>query len=188
MGVFKGYLDPQLKDIDKRITRPDEESKSYVSRGSSLLTNACAALANYKDDRSVEILSSLLRNLRPPTEGADLASKVVGGIASALLSLGTHDAVEAAVKQTQTFVGTEWQEQAAKALHDTLSRFAQEQGAAGPEYSDNYSVSWHEWFQKNADKFPKKLGKLKEPPASPPSLMGKKSGMRSLTSDGPERP
>ncbi len=183
---FKGFLDGQLKDVDKRITRPDEESRSYVGSGVVLLGNACTALANYRDDRSIEILASLLRNLRQNSEGADLSTRVVGPIAKALLSLGTHDAVEAAVKQTQTFTG-DWQGPAAKNLHEALAQFATAAGAAPPDYSDNVAVAWHEWFQKNADKFPRKIGKLKEPPASPPPGMDGKE-MRTARDGSAERP
>jgi hypothetical protein len=107
----------------------------------------------------------------------------VGPLAEAVLALGTHDAVEAAIKQTQTYVGTgAYQEVASLQLHRALAAFAVTFGQAPPEFSDNVSVAWNKWFREAGDKLPKSLGRLKEPPASPPPERHK--GMRSRSDDG----
>ncbi len=177
-------LSDLLKQLDRRLTRPDEESRTYVGRATRIVGDASAALANYRDDRSVELLVVQLRSLdKNSTGGNNLSTRVLGPMSAAVLSLGTQDAVEAAVRQTQTYVGAGGAQQApAKILHAELSKFAVAFGQAPPEYSENVSVAWNQWWEKVGDRLPKSLGRLKLPPASPPAEPMK--GMRDRKDDG----
>ena len=167
LPAFKAMLDDQRKQIDKRITRPDPESRDYVGRASRLYGDACRALANYRDDRSVATLSGEIKSLRPNTDGANLSTRLVGDLARALLSLGTGDAVENTVKQTQVYSEDDgFQEPAARAIHEALAEFSTAKGVAPPEWSKTYYVAWRNWFEANGKLFPKKLGKLDAPPTS----------------------
>ncbi|MGQ0552239.1 MAG: hypothetical protein ACT4PU_03375 [Planctomycetota bacterium] len=167
INAFKKFMEDQRTQIDRRMGRPDDESKAYINRGTAVFNNACRAISNYRDDRTEEMLSSLLRSLRANSESNNTATRLVGGLARATLEMGTADAVDAAVKQTQTYTG-DYQEPAARRLHEALASFATKAGAAPPEWSDLFYVSWQNWFQEHKDKFPKKLGKLKEPPPQRP--------------------
>ena len=167
LAAFKDMLEDQRKQIDKRITRPDPESRDYVGRASRLYGDACRALANYKDDRSTAALSDEIKSLRPNTDGANLSTRLVGDLSRALLSLGTADAVENTVKQTQVYSEDDgFQEPAARAIHEALAEFSTAKGVAPPEWSKTYYVAWHNWFEANSKLFPKKLGKLDTPPTA----------------------
>lgn len=167
MSGFKEMIDDQRKQIEKRITRPDPESRDYVGRGARLFGDACFALANYRDDRAASILTDEIKALRPNTDGNNLSTRLVGDLARALLSLGTADAVEATVQQTQAYSEDDgYQEPAAQALHAALAEFSTAKGIAPPEYNKLVYVAWHDWFQANSKLFPKKLGKLDAPPTS----------------------
>jgi len=165
ISAFKSMLEDQRKQIDKRITRPDAESRDYVARGSRLYGDACHALANYRDDRSVAVLSDQIKSLRPNTDGNNLSTRLVGELARALLSLGTFDAVQVTVRQTQAYSDDDgFQEPAGRALHEALAEFSTAKGVAPPEWSKTYYVAWDDWFEANSKLFPKKLGKLDAPP------------------------
>jgi hypothetical protein len=162
------HVETVRKEIDRRITRPDDESKSYVNRGTRLFGDVCRALANYRDDRAVESLASIIQRLRANTEAHDSSTRLVGRIAEPLLDLGSHDAVQIVVRQAQAYSDSDgYQEAAAKELHRVLSIFATRAGKAPPDYTQNWYVAWDNWFEEHGDSFPKKLGKLKEPPAAP---------------------
>jgi hypothetical protein len=164
--AFKGMIEDQRKQLEKRITRPDDESKEYVGRGVRIYADACRAAAHYKDDRVVDIMSAQMQALRPDTADTSLSSRLVGNLARSLLSMGTVEAVQSAVRQTGVFTGT-YQDSAAKELHQALAEFATASGVAPPEYTDIYYVAWDDWFEAAESGFPKKLGKLKEPPPQP---------------------
>lgn len=172
LDVLGKHVENVRKEIEKRITRPDDENRKYVNRATRLFGDTCHALANYRDDRAVDSMASIIERLRPNTDGADTSTRLVGRIAESLLLLGSHEAVEACIKQTGVYSEDDtFQEPAAKDLHRVLSLFASKVGKAGPDYTPTYYVEWANWFKKVEDTFPKKLGKLKEPPSSPPSDM-----------------
>jgi hypothetical protein len=163
------HVESVREGVEKKITRPDEESKAYVNRATRLSGDASMALANYRDDRSVDLLASTIGKLRPNTDGNNTSTRLVGRLAEALLALGTAEAVSACVRQTQQYSQTDgFQEPAAKELHRVLAIFATKVSKAPPDFTDNFYVDWDNWFEKHGDGFPKKLGKLKEPPAAPP--------------------
>jgi hypothetical protein len=166
VASFKGMLDDQRKQLEKRMTRPDDESKEYLGRGVRVFHDACRAVAHYKDDRVVDSLATQMQALRPDTDDTNLSARLVGNLARSLLSLGTTAAVESAIRQTAVYTGT-YQEPAAKELHQALAEFATANNAAPPEYTDIYYVAWDDWFELTEERFPKKLGKLKEPPPQP---------------------
>jgi hypothetical protein len=173
IAAFKDMLEDQRKEIDKRITRPDPESRDYVGRGSRLYGDACHALANYRDDRSASALAEQLKALRPNTDGNNLSTRIVGELARSALSLGTADTVEVTVQQTQVYSEDDgFQEPAARALHEALAEFSTAKGVAPPEYTKTYYVAWHNWFEANGKLFPKKLGKLDAPPTASAEDMG----------------
>ena len=166
------HVETVRKEIERRSTRPDDESKSYVNRGTRLFGDSCKALANYRDDRAVEALASIIQRLRENTESNDTSARLVGRIAEALLDLGSHDAVEICIRHTQTYADVDgYQETAAKELHRVLAIFATRVGKAPPDFSNTFSVAWDNWFEKHGSSFPKKLGKLKEPPGQAPAEM-----------------
>lgn len=163
-------IDAIYKQIDKKSTRPDDESKKFVNRATRLFGDSCRALANYRDDRSVDALCTVIQRLRPNADGYDVSTRLVGRIADPLLLLGTQEAVNACIKQAQTYSNTDgFNDSAAKELHRVLSLYATKLGKAGPDFSPTWYVAWATWFQKNGDALPKKLGKLKDPPSKPPS-------------------
>jgi hypothetical protein len=172
LDALGAHVETVRKEVERRITRPDEESKSYVNRATRLFGDTCRALANYRDDRAVESLASIIQRLRANTEDNNSSERLVGRMAEALLDLGTHDAVEACVRQTQTYTEVDgYQEVAAKELHRVLAIFATRVGKAPPDFSQTWSVAWDNWFEEHGDSFPKKLGKLKEPPGQAPAAM-----------------
>jgi hypothetical protein len=166
VSAFKGMIDDQRKQLEKRMTRPDDESKEYVGRGVRVFHDACRAAAHYKDDRVVDSLAGQMQALRPDTADTKLSSRLVGNLARSLLSMGTAEAVEAAIRQTGVYTGT-YQERAAKELHQALAEFSSANNVAPPDYTDTYYVAWDDWFEETEKRFPKKLGKLKEPPPQP---------------------
>jgi hypothetical protein len=171
------HVENVRKEIDKRITRPDQDSKNYVNRATRLFGDTCLAQANYRDDRSVDVLASIIGRLRPNTDGNDGSTRLVGRIAEALTALGTQDAIDACIKQTGVYGENDsFNEPAAKELHRVLSLFASKVGKAPPDYTPTYYVEWGKWFEKNKEGFPKKLGKLKEPPNAPPADMMSQGG------------
>lgn len=162
------HVEVVRKAVDQRITNPSEEAKAYVNRATRLFGDTCTALANYRDDRAVATLAAIIQRLQSVTEDNDTSTRLIGRIAEPLLALGTHDAVRACVRQTQEYAQMDgFQEAAAKELHRVLAIFATREGKAPPDYSQTYYVDWDNWFEKHADSFPKKLGKLKEPPPEP---------------------
>jgi plasmid stabilization system protein ParE len=172
LDVLGKHVENTRKEIEKRITRPDDENRKYVNRATRLFGDSCYALANYRDDRAVDSLASVIERLRPNTDGSDTSTRLVGRIAESLLLLGSHDAVNACIKQTGVYSDDDtFQEPAAKDLHRVLSLFASKVGKAGPDYTPTYYVEWANWFKKHEASFPKKLGKLKDPPSSPPADM-----------------
>jgi hypothetical protein len=172
LDVLGAHIENTRKEIDKLITRPDEESKQYVNRATRLFGDSCTAFANYRDDRTVTTLSDIMGRLRANTESNNISTRIVGRMAEALLSLGTQDAVTACVRQTQQYTENDsYQEPAAKDLHRVLALFATSAGKAPPDFTQNFYVDWDQWLEKYKDSFPKKLGKLKEPPGSPPEAM-----------------
>jgi hypothetical protein len=186
ISAFKSGLDDMQKQVDRRLTKPDEEAQNYVQVGSRLYGNACMALANYKDDRSADILASQLKNLRRNTENNNLSSRLVGRVAKALLDIGDKEGVEIAIRQMGVYQGGEYQAQPSRNLHQELAEFAVRVGKAPPNWEENVAVAWHNWFEDNEDLFPKKVGKLKEPPperpyVDPRTRQGRMDG-------GPERP
>jgi hypothetical protein len=185
IAAYEDALDDLQKEVAKRITRPDDESKEYVQRGTRLFGDAAMALANYKDDRSADILASQLKNLRRNTSSNNLSTRLVGRTAAALLDIGTAEAVETAVKQMQVYNG-QYQESASRALHQALAEFATRVGKAPPNWEMNVAVRWHDWFEDNEDLFPKKVGKLKVPPPERPYV--EPSRNRERKDGGPERP
>ena len=185
LDVLGAHVENVRKEVDKRITRPDEESKSYVNRATRLFGDSCLALANYRDDRTVSTLSDIIGRMRANTESNDSSTRLVGRIAEALVSLGTLEAITACVRQTQTYSETDgYQETAAKELHRVLAQFATRVGKAPPDYNQTYYVAWGKWLEENASTFPKKLGKLKEPPSSPPADAMKQTGKTDGTGSG----
>ncbi len=172
LDALGAHVEVVRKEVERRITRPDEESKSYVNRATRLFGDTCKALANYRDDRAVEALAAIIQRLRANTEDNNASARLVGRIAEALLDLGTHDAVQACIRQTQTYTEVDgYQEVAAKELHRVLAIFATRVGKAPPDFSQTWSVSWDNWFEEHGDSFPKKLGKLKQPPGQAPASM-----------------
>jgi hypothetical protein len=189
LDALGAHVENVRKEVAKRITRPDPDSKNYVNRATRLFGDSCAALANYRDDRTVSTLSDIIGRMRANTESDDSSTRLVGRIAEALLALGTLDAVTACVRQTQTYSETDgFQEPAAKELHRVLALFATRIGKAPPDYTQTYYVAWNEWLEKNKDGFPKKLGKLKDPPTSPPSQDMKQTGKTDGTDAGGAAP
>lgn len=184
ISAFKSVLDDLQKQVDRRLTRPDEESRDYVMRGTRVFGDACMALANYKDDRSVEILASQLKNLRSNTSNNNLSTRLVGRTARALLQVPNAEGVETAIKQMQVYNG-QYQTPASRALHKELAEFATSVGKAPPDWEPNVAVAWHNWFEDNEKLFAKKLGKLKEPPPERPYKDPRMSGDRK--DGGPER-
>ena len=170
LDALGGHVEAVREAVEKRITRPDEESKTYVNRATRLFGDTAQSLANYRDDRSVDLLASCMGKLHANTESNDTSTRLVGRLAEALLSLGTEEAVRTCVRQTQQYSESDgFQEPAAKELHRVLAIFATRVGKAPPDFTQNYYVDWDNWFEKHKDGFPKKLGKIKEPPMTIPS-------------------
>ena len=162
------HVEVVRKAVEQRITNPSEEAKAYVNRATRLFGDTCTALANHRDDRAVATLAAIIQRLQSVTEDNDTSTRLIGRIAEPLLALGTHDAVRACVRQTQEYAQMDgFQEAAAKELHRVLAIFATREGKAPPDYDQTYYVKWDNWFEKHASSFPKKLGKLKEPPPEP---------------------
>ncbi len=181
------HVNAVREGVEKRITRPDEESKSWVNRATRLFADSGKALANYRDDRAVESLASTIGRLKPNTDGNDASTRLVGRNAEPLLALGTYDAVAACVRQTQQYSETDgFQEPAAKELHRVLAIFATRAGKAPPDFTQNFYVDWDNWLEKHGAAFPKKLGKLKEPPSRPPAV--DEPGMEEEQDDGGAAP
>lgn len=186
IGAFKSGIDDLQKEIDKRVTNPDEEAQQFVGRGTRLYGDACMALANYKDDRSADILADQIKNLRPNTSTNNLSTRLVGRTAEALLDIGSREGVEIAVKQMQVYDG-QYQGAASRNLHQALAEFAVRVGKAPPNMELNIAVRWHEWFEENEELFPKKIGKLKEPPPERPYVDPRRNRGGRMDG-GPERP
>jgi len=185
IGVFQSGIEDLQKQVDRRITKPDDEAQEYVRRGTRLFGDACMALANYKDDRSSDILASQLKNLRRNTDNNNLSTLMVGRAAKALLDIGKQEGVEIAIRQMGVYNG-QYQGPASRALHQELAEFAVRVGKAPPNWEENVGVAWHNWFEDNEDLFPKKIGKLKEPPPERPYVDPRKN--RGRMDGGPERP
>jgi hypothetical protein len=168
IGALTPVLEEYYREIEHRVESSDPYARNYVDRATVAFESACHVLANYKDDRSVEVLVPLLGGLKADTKKNNLGSRLVGTLAADTLELGTEAAVETAVKQTKTF-SVPAQTAGAQKLHEALSAFATKKGMTPPEWSEAYSEQWCAWFEANRNQLPKKLGRLTTPPTSDPS-------------------
>jgi hypothetical protein len=182
--------------MEKTSTRPDEESRAQYRGALDVYRVGCAVLGNYKDDRSIDVLETELRALRPGSGIESIARKLVQPVVSALLELRSVDAVEIVIKQTavysaSTLGGSSPQEKVLEAmarnLHDALVSFAVDVERAPPAFTKNYQQDWHKWFKEHKKLFLAKLGKLKQPPGPIPyQRPGMMDNPRS--SNRPQRP
>ncbi len=167
LAAFEDHIKSLRNEIEKRMTRPDEESVAYKKDATRQYADLCDALARHTDDRSVEILIGQLRTLTKNTKGGNNLSTLLSTpLAGALLELGSQEAVEAVVKQTGVYVNP-GQQGPAKRLHQALSIFSDERGWAPPTYADGYDQVWRDWLGEHEQEFSEKLGKLKEPISEP---------------------
>ena len=186
ISALDKYIEDVKKEVEKRITRPDDESRDYVNRGSRLFGEAADVLGLHPDDRAVDALVSQLKSLRANSASNNLSTRLVGRNAAALLRLGSFEAVQACVRQAGVYSNDDgFQDSAARELHRELSVFATRVGKAPPDFGINWYVAWSDWFEKWEDDFPKKLGKLKDPIPEPPS---ESSAMRTDPDDGGAAP
>ena len=162
--------------LEKTATRPDEESRDLFRGALAVYRDGCALLARYKDDRTTDLLEGELKALRTGGVLENIAQNLVPSVSRALLDLGSRDAVEYVIKATavytaSTFKGTSPMEKRnlamAEDLHDALAEFAIEIERAPPAFTQNYQQDWHDWFKEHKELFPRKLGKLEEPPPAP---------------------
>ncbi len=175
--------------MEARITRPDEESRAYVTGATRVFRDACAAIARYRDDRVVALLSQRMRVLQRNTSSNNMSTLVVRSLADALLDLGTHDAVQIVIKQTQTYTGGTYQRTPTRLLHESLAAFANRVGRAPPPYSEQMDIAWGNWFREYEQLFPDELGKLKVPPEEPEYVNRVVRRRRARDAEsGPERP
>jgi hypothetical protein len=155
----------------KLATRPDEESRTRRRQASRLYGQVCVALGRHADDRALEVLQDELRKQRPRTGASVVSEEFVAPLSTALLELGSHEAVETVVTTTGIFSGSVLRNSVstgtAKALHQALATFSEKIGYGPPAYSDTYDQSWRAWFKKYEDELPAKLGKLQEPVPAP---------------------
>ncbi|GEM_PF-2314909 len=159
--------------MERTSTRPDDESRALYRGALEVYRTTCATLGNYPDDRSVAVLETELRVLRPGGQLETVSQTLVRPAVTALLTLGSQEAVELVIKQTtvysaSTLGGTSPGERLlaglARTLHDALSAFAINVERAPPSFGQNYQQDWHDWFKKHKKLFADDLGKLKVPP------------------------
>ncbi len=166
------------KVMGKTATRPDTESRNQYRGALDAYRAACAALANYKDDRSTKHLEAHFKKINPGGSVDNVSQNLVSPLAEGLLALGSQRSVKVVIDQTKRFTasigkGTSNREQVrqntARSLHDALASFARSIERVPPEFGQNYQQDWTDWFKQNKDLFPDKLGKLTEPPGPPSS-------------------
>ena len=163
IGALTPFLQQYYREIADKVESSDPYARNFVERATVAFENAGYVLANYKDDRSVAVLVTLLGGLKADTKKNHFGSLLIGALAGANLELGTETAVETAVKLTKIF-SLPAQSDGAKKLHDALSAFATKKGMTPPEWNDAYSEQWFAWFEANRNQLPKKLGRLTAPP------------------------
>ena len=167
IDVYEDHIKDLRNEIEKRLTRPDEESVAFKQDASRQYAAVCEALGRHADDRSVDVLISQLRTLTKNSKGKNNLSTILSTpLAEALLELGSQEAVEAVVKQTGVYQGPN-QQQPAKRLHASLSAFSEGRGWAPSDYSFGYDQAWRDWLDEHEKEFSPKLGKLTEPVGEP---------------------
>ncbi len=177
LDACEEVLEELHSQVARRATRPDSESRAYLHAALAVYEQTCEVLASHVDDRSVDILEARLRLLRRDNY-VDLTSAYLSGpLSNALLQLRSRDAVYAVVKQTQAFVGGWNAQPAAHVFHRELSQLALSLDLEPPLFSGRFDVTWGDWFREHDDRFPKKLGKLKEP-TEPPTAPLRAPGAR----------
>lgn len=187
IDVLDEVLDETYNEIQKRLTRPDAESRAERRDETQLYALACRALAYHRDDRAVDALADQLRRVRPSGPGANIGALLLPPLSEALLDLGQRDGVELVVRKTSEYVGVN-QRGNAKRLHDALSVFADAVGYAPPAFDDRYDQAWREWFAEHEDGLVEEFGRLDEPIARPAELRGRRERMEEREPTGPRRP
>lgn len=162
-------LEDTIAEVDKRWTRPDDESKVYVRDGKRLVADAARAASAYADDRMVEVLADRLGALRAADEGtrnASYGSEAAMPLCEALLAIGSRDAVEVVVKRTRQYTGAR-REPAAQRLHELLAAFSTAHGIGPPAFVHvTFDQDWADWLDEHAAGLPESL-ELEAPPAAP---------------------
>ncbi len=187
IDVLDDALDETRNEIQKRIGRPDEESRTAMRDATNLFQLICAALSYHHDDRAVDVLSSQARRLSPSSKGNNLSAALITPLSDALLELGQRDGVELIVRTTSTFVGAN-QRSNAKRLHTSLSTFSNSIGYAPPAFDDTFDQSWRAWFDEHEDEFVESFDKLEGPIERPMALNRRAPRMGATTPEGPQRP
>ena len=174
VGTVLDWTEDVLKElrggIEKRNGIPGEEPAAWRRDAAQIFGRICESLGRHEDDRSVEILSFHIRSLsRNNKKGSgNVSSLLIEPLAESLLSLGSQEAVEIVVMQTGTYIAGGKNKIPRQRLHDALAAFSEatlNQGA--PAFSSTYDQSWRAWFKEYEKSFPKKLGKLSDPPEAP---------------------
>lgn len=119
------------------------------------------SVAAYRDDRSVEALGNILER-NPESVYGDVVYRIVDG----LTALAAKGGVEAVLAYHQLMEGLGVFPELERYIHDSLTRMAAARGLDGaPPWSDDgVSRAWKDWFDDNARRLPKKLGKAKLEP------------------------
>jgi len=119
-------------------------------------------LGKLPDDRCVESLADLLRQLTRRTGG-----ELIEPVAQGLLNLESRPAIEALVQKIKAAgtgggdAGGRWgPDTTGKTLHDLLTKAVAARGLSEtPAWSTKDPPDWDKWFARNQKQFPAKLGK-----------------------------
>lgn len=186
LPLLEDLLGEARTEIQKRLTRPDPESRAERNAWSELYSITCRALAYHADDRAVDALADEMRRVRPGGQNNNLPAILIPPLTDALTSLGQREGIELIVRTTSNFVGAN-QKGNAKRLHSALAGFSDGLGWAPPTFDDKYDQSWRDWFDEHEDELPDSLGKLEEPIERPAGLNGRRR-MNTPDPNAPRRP
>ncbi|GJM20900.1 MAG: hypothetical protein DHS20C15_08150 [Planctomycetota bacterium] len=182
---MEDVIDDLRNTAAKYATRPGDENRAVFQEAARLYENACVVVGRHTSDAAVDILVDQLRTLKPGTGEGRLAEVLVGPLSTALLELGSYEAVELVVKTTNVFGGEALSDddegnnftRTARIIHDALIVYSEKIGKLGPPWSDRYDNDWRDWFKEVRGDLERKLGKLEEP-IGPPDYVDPDERMR----------
>jgi hypothetical protein len=169
IDAMSDMLHEMSKLSAKLSTRPDEASRTQRRQATQLYTQLCQALSRHPDDRTLKALKDELKKQRPRSGSGSASVEFVRPLSTALLQLGSQEAVECVVSTTAVFSGSALVNNGgtARGLHEALAAYSEEVGYGSEAFSDRYDQLWRKWLKEHKRELPPKLGKLKDPVEAP---------------------
>jgi len=177
LSTLEDITEELRQEVERLSTRPETDEQLRFRAALDSYARSADALGAHPDDRSVEVLARQMRTLQRRGKVEAAVAGMARPLAIALLRLGSRDAVEVVVKQTNEFSGSamadgplgQSRRRSAMILHDALTSFSLEHfGESAPAFDgDTYDQHWRDWFSEHEDDLSEELDELDEPTIAP---------------------